>query len=143
MWIRALAILLVAAIAAVSLLNGRPIYIRFVFENDVVAHAAAFALLTAVVLAAWQRRWPPIALLCLFAVAIELAQLLTPNRQFTLTDLAGNLAGVAAATLVRTALHSCARGKTAALLQPKGAAPRRADGGAEHASRPYRPPPAR
>lgn len=94
MWLRLLALALGTAVMLLSLVNGRPIYIRAVFENDFAAHATAFLILTMAVLTAWGQRRRVVALLCLFATGIELAQLLTPSRQLTASDLAGNLAGV-------------------------------------------------
>lgn len=106
MWLRVLALALAAAVTVLSLLNGRPIYIRVVFENDFAAHATAFLILTLAVLAAWGQRRRVVALLCLFAAGIELAQLLTPSRHLTASDLAGNLAGVLIGVGIARAVRS-------------------------------------
>ncbi len=69
--------------------------------NDKVLHAGAFALLAAIVTC---RGPAPRALIALvvFAAVIEAAQIIIPEREANLGDLAASLAGLALGWLVMT-----------------------------------------
>lgn len=94
MWMKVLALVLAVATVFLSLLNGPLLYIRFFFEHDFFTHVVAFSALGFVVLGAWSAGWRTVALLFLFGVGIEVAQLLTPTRQFGLLDMTANLVGI-------------------------------------------------
>jgi hypothetical protein len=63
--------------------------------NDILLHASAFGLLTLIALPATACPIHAIAILFIFAAAIELVQLTLPDRTATLSDLLASSAGIA------------------------------------------------
>ena len=78
----------------VNTLNGKLFYIRILFENDFFTHVSLFSLLSSVIFFAWGAQRSNVVTLLLFGVGLEVAQILTPDRHFSLFDLLGNLVGV-------------------------------------------------
>ncbi len=94
MFIKLASVALIILAIIVNVLDGNLLYIRILFENDFITHVSLFSLLSSVIFFAWSaQRYNVIALL-LFGVGLEVAQILTPSRQFSLFDLLGNLIGV-------------------------------------------------
>lgn len=69
-------------------------------SNDLILHAAAFAVLTGTALLMTPRRTAPLLALALFAGAIEGVQIFQLERNATLSDFAASLSGIAAAVLI-------------------------------------------
>lgn len=93
-WALALGAACVTACFALAFKITQLVRLPFGDCNDKVEHVAAFALLAAIVTG---RGPAPRALIALiaFALTIEAVQLVVPERQADLADLAASLAGIA------------------------------------------------
>jgi VanZ family protein len=78
----------------VNTLDGNLLYIQVLFKNDFITHVSWFSLLSSVIFFAWSAQRYNVVALLLFGVGLEVAQILTPSRHFSLFDLLGNLVGV-------------------------------------------------
>lgn len=105
MWGKLLSLVLLVLVIFLSLYDAATLYIRVIFENDFLAHLTAFLILTVAVRMAWDRSRLTAVALCLFAIGIEAAQILTPDREPSLLDVAGNLAGIGLGILVARVLR--------------------------------------
>lgn len=110
----ALAALALAGLAAwLSLSDTLPkTIVRTVNGHQVLAHFALHTALSLTAMAALGRtRWPMVALLAGYAVALEAGQILTERRQVAPDDLAANLLGVAAGVLLARLLRLAGTGR--------------------------------
>ncbi len=94
MFIKMASVALIIFAIIVNVLDGKILYIRVFFENDFLTHVGLFFLLYSVIFYAWGALRYNVVTLLLFGVGLEVAQILTPSRQFSLSDLSGNLVGV-------------------------------------------------
>ena len=97
-WIRLLLFTLVTLAAFLSLYDSRFLYLEadlgVVFEHDFLAHIFLFSVLSVLASLAWRRSAIVATVLLLFAIGLETAQLWSPSRQPSVSDLAGNVVGV-------------------------------------------------
>ncbi len=94
MLIKLASIALIILAIILNVLDGKLLYIRIFFENDFLTHVGLFFLLYIVIFYAWGALRYNVVALLLFGVGLEVAQILAPGRQFSLSDLSGNLVGV-------------------------------------------------
>jgi VanZ family protein len=89
---------LALVVATLFALNPAPAGLPGIPFADKVAHLATYLVLAALVDAGWPQTgftWRKWLLLLVYGLAIELVQSTIPSRDFSLADLAANLAGVA------------------------------------------------
>lgn len=89
-----ISVVLIILTIIVNMLDGKILYIRVLFENDFLTHVGWFLLMSGAIFFAWSVQRFNVVTLLLFGVGLEVAQILTPGRQFSLIDLLGNLVGV-------------------------------------------------
>jgi len=94
MFIKLASVALIIFAIAVNVLDGKLLYIRVFFENDFITHVGLFFLLFSVIFYSWGALRYSVVALLLFGVGLEVVQIITPNRHFSLFDLLGNLVGV-------------------------------------------------
>lgn len=105
-------LLLLLGLAALAYLSLRPspwieevVWVpssisRWADRHGILRNTAAFFVFGLFVFAFLGRRWFHAAALCLFATAIEVAQLWIPHRAYDPKDIAAGVAGILAAWLL-------------------------------------------
>lgn len=97
-WIRLFLAALVALAVFLSMYDAKFLFIqahlKVVFEHDFLAHTFLFFVLTLTARLAWDRPAAVAAALLAFAVGLEIAQVWSPSREPSLSDLSGNMIGV-------------------------------------------------